>query len=139
CGAAADACGRAGVDASAGVGREAARDLGPSCRHRINPCPTGRAGARMTMQRAFTPLRLAGLELRNRVIKTATFEGMSPGGVPSPALIEHHAAIARGGVGMTTLAYVAVSPHGRTFGEQLVMSDALVDQLRPLTEAVHRE
>lgn len=91
------------------------------------------------MQRAFTPLRLAGLELRNRVIKTATFEGMSPGGVPSPALIEHHAAIARGGVGMTTLAYVAVSPHGRTFGEQLVMSDALVDQLRPLTEAVHRE
>lgn len=91
------------------------------------------------MQRAFTPLRLAGLELRNRVIKTATFEGMSPGGVPSPALIEHHAAIARGGVGMTTLAYVAVSPHGRTFSEQLVMSDALVDQLRPLTEAVHRE
>src|SRR5690606_16282359 len=61
------------------------------------------------------------------------------GGVPSPALIEHHAAIARGGVGMTTLAYVAVSPHGRTFSEQLVMSDALVDQLRPLTEAVHRE
>ena len=45
----------------------------------------------MTMQRAFTPLRLAGLELRNRVIKTATFEGMSPGGVPSamPELLPH--------------------------------------------------
>lgn len=89
------------------------------------------------MKRALTSTRLAGLTLRNRVIKTATFEGMSPGGVPSAALIEHHAAIARGGVGMTTLAYCAVSPHGRTFADQLVMSEALVQQLRPLTKAVH--
>jgi 2,4-dienoyl-CoA reductase-like NADH-dependent reductase (Old Yellow Enzyme family) len=89
------------------------------------------------VKRALTPLRLANLELRNRVIKTATFEGMSRGGVPSPALIEHHAALARGGVGMTTLAYVAVSPHGRTFADQLVMHEDLVVQLRPLTDAVH--
>ena len=90
------------------------------------------------MKRALTPTRLAGLTLRNRVIKTATFEGMSPGGVPSAALVEHHAALARGGVGMTTLAYCAVSPHGRTFADQLVMTAALVDQLRPLTDAVHQ-
>ena len=82
---------------------------------------------------------LADLRLRNRVIKTATFEGMSPGGVPSAKLVEHHAAIARGGVGMTTLAYCSVAPEGRTFADQLVMSEALVDQLRPLTDAVHAE
>ncbi|HVI01126.1 MAG TPA: NADH:flavin oxidoreductase [Enhygromyxa sp.] len=84
-------------------------------------------------------MTLADLRLRNRVIKTATFEGMSPGGVPSQQLIEHHAALARGGVGMTTLAYCAVSPHGRTFGDQLVMSAELVPQLRRLTEAVHAQ
>ncbi|PRP90412.1 NADH:flavin oxidoreductase [Enhygromyxa salina] len=89
------------------------------------------------MRRALTPTRLAGLTLRNRVIKSATFEGMSPGGVPSPSLIEHHAALARGGVGMTTLAYCATASHGRTFADQLVMSEALVTQLRPLTAAVH--
>ncbi|MFO7561211.1 MAG: NADH:flavin oxidoreductase [Enhygromyxa sp.] len=89
--------------------------------------------------RALTPFRLADLRLRNRVIKTATFEGMSPGGVPGARLIEHHAELARGGVGMTTLAYCAVSPHGRTFADQMVMSAELVDQLRPLTDAVHRE
>jgi 2,4-dienoyl-CoA reductase-like NADH-dependent reductase (Old Yellow Enzyme family) len=89
------------------------------------------------MKRALRPLRLAGLTLRNRVIKTATYEGMSRGGIPSPALTEHHVALARGGVGMTTLAYVAVSPHGRTFADQLVMHDELVAQLRPLTDAVH--
>ena len=87
--------------------------------------------------KVLTPMTLADLRLRNRVIKTATFEGMSPGGVPSQQLIEHHAALARGGVGMTTLAYCAVSPHGRTFGDQLVMSAELVPQLRRLTEAVH--
>jgi 2,4-dienoyl-CoA reductase-like NADH-dependent reductase (Old Yellow Enzyme family) len=89
------------------------------------------------MKRALTPLRLAGLTLRNRVIKTATYEGMSRGGIPSAKLIEHHVALARGGVGMTTLAYVAVSPHGRTFSDQLMMHDELVAQLRPLTDAVH--
>jgi len=89
--------------------------------------------------KVLTPMTLADLRLRNRVIKTATFEGMSPGGVPSQQLIEHHAALARGGVGMTTLAYCAVSPHGRTFGDQLVMSAELVPQLRRLTEAVHAQ
>ena len=85
------------------------------------------------------PLTLADLRLRNRVIKTATFEGMSPSGVPNAKLVEHHAALARGGVAMTTLAYCAVAPHGRTFADQLVMSEDLVAQLRPLTDAVHRE
>jgi 2,4-dienoyl-CoA reductase-like NADH-dependent reductase (Old Yellow Enzyme family) len=87
----------------------------------------------------FSSGKLGGLTLRNRVIKTATYEGMAPGGVPSPALVEHHRALAAGGVGMTTVAYCAVSPDGRTFEEQMVMSDDNVPRLRALTDAVHRE
>jgi 2,4-dienoyl-CoA reductase-like NADH-dependent reductase (Old Yellow Enzyme family) len=87
----------------------------------------------------FTPARLRALTLRNRVIKSATFEGMSPGGAPSPALTEHHRRLAAGGVGLTTVAYCAVEPGGRSFGEQMVMSPALVDALRPLTRAVAAE
>ena len=52
--------------------------------------------------RLFAPTRLGPVALRNRLIKAATFEGMCPGGTPSEALIAHHRAIARGGVGMTT-------------------------------------
>jgi 2,4-dienoyl-CoA reductase-like NADH-dependent reductase (Old Yellow Enzyme family) len=89
-------------------------------------------------RRAFTPFRLAGLELRNRIIKSATFEGMSPGGRAGEALVEHHAALARGGVGMTTVAYAAVESAGRTFGEQLLVDDDQVERLRPLTTAVHQ-
>ena len=89
------------------------------------------------MTDAFSPFRLAGLTLRNRIIKTATFEGMSPGGCVGEALIEYHRALAKGGVAMTTVAYCAVAPDGRTFADQLHMRPELIPDLRALTAAVH--
>jgi hypothetical protein len=86
-------------------------------------------------RRAFSPFRLAGLTLRNRIIKSATYEGMSPGGRSSQALVEHHARLAEGGVGLTTVAYAAVMSEGRTFSGQLLMDDDQVPRLRPLTDA----
>ena len=90
-------------------------------------------------RRAFSPARLGALELRNRVIKTATYEGMSPGGAPSDALIRHHRDLAAGGVAMTTVAYCAVSPNGRTFEAQMYMREEIVPKLRELTDAVHAQ
>jgi 2,4-dienoyl-CoA reductase-like NADH-dependent reductase (Old Yellow Enzyme family) len=87
--------------------------------------------------RLFSPAPLGGITLRNRIIKTATFEGMSPGGVPSDALVDHHRAIAAGGAGMTTVAYCAVSADGRTFEDQLYVHAAIAPRLRALTDAVH--
>lgn len=91
------------------------------------------------MPSIFDPVALGPIMLRNRVIKTATYEGMCPDGVPSAALVEHHRRLAAGGVGMTTVAYCAVSPEGRTFGEQMYMRDAVVPALRRVTDAVHAE
>lgn len=87
----------------------------------------------------FEPFTLAGLALRNRVIKAATFEGMSPDGEVTPALVRHHRDVAAGGAAMTTVAYCAVGPDGRTFRDQLHMRPAIVPGLRGLTDAVHRE
>lgn len=87
----------------------------------------------------FRPFRLAGLTLRNRVIKAATYEGMTPAAKVSEGLIQHHRELAAGGVGMTTVAYCAVSPDGRTFADQLYMRPDVVPALRRLTAAVHRE
>lgn len=86
---------------------------------------------------AFSPFRLGGLTLRNRFVKTATFEGACPGGVPSDAVLHHHRTLALGGVGMTTLAYCAVHPDGRTFEDQLVMTEAVMPRLRELVSEVH--
>ena len=91
------------------------------------------------LETAYSSIRLGNATLRNRVIKTATYEGMSPGGIPSDALLEHHRELAAGGVGMTTVAYCAVSPDGRTFSEQLWLSDEAGPTLRRLTDAVHAE
>ena len=87
---------------------------------------------------AFAPFRLGSLRLRNRIIKAATFEGMSPRGEVSPALVEHHRRIAEGGAGLTTVAYCAVNADGRTFVDQLYMRPELVPGLRRLTDAVHQ-
>lgn len=89
--------------------------------------------------KVFGAARLGGLTLRNRIIKTATYEGMTPGGMPSPALIAHHRTLAANGVGMTTVAYCAVSSEGRTFAEQMYMRPEVVPALRTLTDAVHAE
>jgi 2,4-dienoyl-CoA reductase-like NADH-dependent reductase (Old Yellow Enzyme family) len=91
------------------------------------------------MSSPFEPFRLAGLTLRNRVIKAATFEGMTPGASVSDALVQFHREVARGGVAMTTVAYCAVSPDGRTFADQLYMHADQVPRLRALTDAVHGE
>jgi 2,4-dienoyl-CoA reductase (NADPH2) len=87
----------------------------------------------------FSPVQIGPLKLRNRFIKSATNEGMAKGGVPSKALVEHHRRIAAGGAAMTTVAYCAISPDGRTFVDQVTLDDASVPHLRVLTNAVHRE
>jgi 2,4-dienoyl-CoA reductase-like NADH-dependent reductase (Old Yellow Enzyme family) len=91
------------------------------------------------MSGLFEPFDLAGVRLRNRVIKAATFEGMTPGGRVLEALVKHHRDVAAGGVAMTTVAYCAVEPDGRTFRDQLHMREDVVADLRALTGAVHRE
>jgi 2,4-dienoyl-CoA reductase-like NADH-dependent reductase (Old Yellow Enzyme family) len=101
--------------------------------------PAERATARPMLAMALSPASLGPLRLRNRIIKTATYEGMTPHGVPAPALTRHHAELARGGVGMTTVAYCAVSPNGRTFAEQMWMREEIVPALGALTDAVHAE
>ncbi len=88
---------------------------------------------------AFAPAALGPLTLRNRIIKAATFEGVMPGGTVSDALVEFHRGVAAGGVAMTTVAYLAVSPEGRTDRHCLLLTADNLDGLRRLTDAVHAE
>jgi 2,4-dienoyl-CoA reductase-like NADH-dependent reductase (Old Yellow Enzyme family) len=93
----------------------------------------------VTTTEVFAPAGLGPLTLRNRIIKAATFEGMSYQGKVSEALIDFHRAAAAGGVGMTTVAYCAVSPGGRGAPHELVPRPELVPDLRRLVAAVHDE
>jgi 2,4-dienoyl-CoA reductase-like NADH-dependent reductase (Old Yellow Enzyme family) len=87
----------------------------------------------------FSPARLGPLTLKNRFIKAATFEGVSPGGLVSQELIDFHLRPVRGGVAMTTVAYLAVAPEGRTDAGCIWLRRAAVPGLRALTDAIHAE
>ncbi|MBC8315636.1 MAG: NADH:flavin oxidoreductase [Bacteroidales bacterium] len=87
----------------------------------------------------FTPAKLGPLTLRNRSIRAAAFEGMSPGHMVSDDLIDYHRAVSAGGVAMTTVAYAAVSQSGLSFDHQLWLRKEAVPGLKKLTDAVHAE
>ena len=87
----------------------------------------------------FTPGRIGPLELRNRTIRAAAFESMAPGNAPSEQLYNYHRSVAAGGIGMTTLAYAAVTQSGLSFERQLWIRPEIVPGLRRITDAIHQE
>ena len=93
----------------------------------------------MEESKLFTPVTIGPLTLRNRTIRSAAFESMCPGNKPSEQLLDYHRSVAAGGVGMTTVAYAAVTRSGLSFDRQLWMRPEIVPGLRKLTDAVHAE
>jgi 2,4-dienoyl-CoA reductase-like NADH-dependent reductase (Old Yellow Enzyme family) len=91
----------------------------------------------MSAPSPLSPGRIGTLTIRNRVIKTATNEGMAPNGIPSAALARFHGTIAEGGCGMNTVAYLAVDPDGRTFGNQMFATREILPGLRRVSDAIH--
>jgi 2,4-dienoyl-CoA reductase-like NADH-dependent reductase (Old Yellow Enzyme family) len=88
------------------------------------------------LQRCFSEARLNGLTLRNRLLKAATFEGMTPGGRVSQALTDFHVRFGEGGIAMTTLGYCAAEADGRISGSMLYMHEGIADGLRTLLQKV---
>ena len=95
------------------------------------------AGARMTEM--FEPRNLGPLTLRNPIIKCATNEGLSREGLVTDTLVAWHRRFAAGGVGLTTLAYCAVEPEGRTFKHQLHMRPEMQPGLAKFCDVMHAE
>jgi len=60
-----------------------------------------------------------------------------PAGEVTDDLVEFHRRVGDGGVGMTTVAYLAVSPEGRTDRHCILLAPEVVAGLRSLTDAVH--
>lgn len=89
--------------------------------------------------RLFAPARLGPIEVRNRIVKCATYETRGRAGLVTDDLVDWHRTFARGGVGMTTLAYCAVSGDGRTFPDQIWLRDEARPGLRRFTDAIHAE
>lgn len=85
----------------------------------------------------FTPVQIGPITLRNRTIRSAAFENMAYGNAPSQDLYDYHTAVARGGVGMTTVAYCSVNRSGVSFDGQLYIHDEIKPELKRLTDGIH--
>lgn len=85
----------------------------------------------------FTPGKIGPIELRNRTIRSAAFEGMGKDNGPTDKLRDYHFSVAEGGVGMTTLAYAGVCRSALSFDTQLWLRPEIVPQLREITDGIH--
>ena len=91
------------------------------------------------MEPLFEPGRINGLTLKNRIVRSATWEGMAAedGSVTAP-LIDLYRALADGGVGLIITGHSYVHPSGKHSPRQLgIYSDDRIPGLKQLTRAVH--
>ncbi len=89
--------------------------------------------------RLFEPTRIAGMELRNRLVM-APMENQyaAPDGVPGERTIAYFEARARGGVGLITTGASCIDPRHKEIPSSFHFgSDDVIDAHRALTEAVH--
>lgn len=85
----------------------------------------------------FTPGEIGPVKLRNRTIRSAAFEGMGKDNNPTQQLEDYHLSVARGGVGMTTLAYAGVCRSALSFDSQLWLRPEIVPSLLKITDGIH--
>jgi 2,4-dienoyl-CoA reductase-like NADH-dependent reductase (Old Yellow Enzyme family) len=80
-----------------------------------------------------------GMELSNRFVRSATWEGMATeDGAVTPKLIDTLVALAKGGVGMIITGHTYVVPEGQAGPWQLgIYKDELVSGLKEMTATVH--
>jgi len=91
------------------------------------------------MSKLFENSAINSLELKNRFVRSATWEGMADQeGNPTPKLLETMANLAGGGVGLIITSHSFVSPEGRATPWQLAIDkDECIDGLRKMTDSVH--
>ena len=91
------------------------------------------------MSKLFKETKLNGMQLSNRFVRSATWEGMAADdGAVTPKLIETMNALAKGGVGLIISSHTYVRPEGQAGRWQLgVYKDELIPGLREMAASVH--
>jgi 2,4-dienoyl-CoA reductase-like NADH-dependent reductase (Old Yellow Enzyme family)/thioredoxin reductase len=86
----------------------------------------------------FSPIRIRGLEIRNRILSTGHDTTLISGGVPNDALIAYHEARAKGGAGLIVVQAAGVHESAKYTSHVLMASAESVPGYRRLAETVHR-
>ena len=74
----------------------------------------------------FSPIRIRGLEIKNRILSTGHDTTLITGGVPNDALIAYHEARARGGAGLIVVQAAGIHETAKYTSHVLMASEASV-------------
>ena len=87
----------------------------------------------------FEETEINGMTLRNRMVRSATWEGMcEQDGRPTEKLINCYSNLAEGGVGLIVSSFTFVRPEGKAYpGQMGIHTDAFARDYENLTHAVH--
>ncbi len=93
------------------------------------------------MEALFSPLTINGMTLNNRLVRSATWEGMcTPDGRPGARLVDCYRDLAAGGIGLIISGYTFVSPEGKQLpGKMGIHTDDFAPEMRALVQAVHQQ
>jgi 2,4-dienoyl-CoA reductase (NADPH2) len=88
----------------------------------------------------FSPFRLGGFDLRNRLVALPAGTSLVENGVPTHGDIEHFERLARGGVGLVIAGAMVVHPTSALRSGKLVEGylDAVVPAMKEKADVVHR-
>ncbi len=83
--------------------------------------------------------QINGMELANRFVRSATWEGMATdAGEVTPKLTQTMVNLAKGGIGLIISGHVYIEPEGQAGPWQLgIYKDELIDGLKIMTQEVH--
>ncbi|GAB4342907.1 MAG: hypothetical protein Kow0089_18330 [Desulfobulbaceae bacterium] len=87
----------------------------------------------------FTPVTIKSMQLSNRIVRSATWEGMcEQDGRPTEKLTDFYCDLARGGVGLIITGYTFVRPDGKQLpGKMGIHTDDFADDYRRMIDRVH--
>lgn len=84
------------------------------------------------------PKKIGNVEIKNRFVRSATFEGRASDGFVSDKLLEFYKALAEGGCGLIITGVASVQESGRIGDPQMgIHRDDFVDGLKKLSDTVH--
>jgi len=91
------------------------------------------------MTTIFEPTTIKNMELKNRLVRSATWEGMCTAeGRPTPQLADFYTTLASGGVGLIISGYTFVRPDGKQLpGKMGIHTGGFAKEMQELTGAVH--
>ena len=92
----------------------------------------------METKKPFEPARIGGIEVKNRIVRSATHEGAAEKGKVSERILAMHRDLSEGGIGLIITGYVCVSETDHPGTTTVTATDdSCIDGLRTWADTVH--